>query len=125
MTSKTLLRISTLLFVVFFLGLGCSSKPTAWAKAQLSKAEIESKVKESGEFKEVHLTEAEGPGEQGEAKKYEGTGTGQDGHTYKVKATYAYKDNGGNGWHDFHWEADDSQGHHTSGAFKGSGGITI
>jgi hypothetical protein len=57
------------------LGWGCSSRP------QLTKADIEAKIKDSIPLKEIHLTEAE-PG------KYEGTGTGRDGRTWKIKASY-------------------------------------
>jgi hypothetical protein len=133
MASKTLLRISTVLFAPCILGFGCSSKPTlptGW-----SKAEIESKIKASGKFREIHLAETEGSGggeqksavtQSSETRKYEGTGTGENGHTYKIKATYTYKDNGGKGWHVFHWEAEpDSQGEKMSGTYEGPGSGVI
>jgi hypothetical protein len=97
--------------------------PTGW-----SKSDIESKIKESGglvHFKEIHLTETEGSGggeqkgavrQTSETRKYEGTGTDEKGHTWKIKATYTFKDNVGN----VQWEADDSQGNHMTGTFPSS-----
>jgi hypothetical protein len=127
MTSRTLLRTSTLLSVLLFLGSGCSS--TGW-----SQAEIESKIKEGGKLKEIHLTQT-GSGDEREqngavtqtrsTRSYEGTGAGENGHTYKIKATYTYEHKDGKGSHDFHWEADDSQGGRMSQTYKGSSGVIV
>jgi hypothetical protein len=81
---------------------GCSSKP------QLSKADIEAKIKGSIPLTQIHLTETE-PG------KYEGTGTGPDGRTWKIKASYTYAKKDGRYKSDLTWEAGDSKGEKKNG----------
>jgi hypothetical protein len=112
MNSKTLLRISAVLFLLCFFGSGCSSKsagrPTRWSKGQL-----ESKIKDGAKLKEIHLTEIE-------KGKYEGTGTGEDGLAYKIKATYTFSEVGDKSEYEFHWDAESPKGEHKSGNDKGT-----
>jgi hypothetical protein len=81
---------------------GCSSK-TGWNKAQ-----IESKVKEAANLKEVHLTETANG-------SYEGTATDQNGRTYKLKATYSHSQGEGKTSHEVRWEGEDDKGNRIEG----------
>jgi hypothetical protein len=96
------LRIISLCCFLCFFAWGCSSK-TVWSKAQ-----IESKIKESANLKEVHLTET-GNG------IYEGTATGENGTTYKLKATYSHSEGEGKTKNELRCEGEDSKGNRIHG----------
>ncbi len=113
MNSKTLLPISAVLFLLCFLGWGCSSKNVSGRPTRWSKDQIESKIKDGAKLKEIHLTETE-------KGKYEGTGTGEDGLAYKIKATYTFSEVGDKTEWEFHWDAESPKGEHKSGNDKGT-----
>ncbi len=114
MDSRSILRVSPFVLALAFLATSCSPKVTissGWNKgesnwtegpdsrsfhlveakggngkqARWSRAEIESKIKNSAKLKQIQLTEKE-------TGKYEGTGMGEDGLMYKIRWTYTYSE---------------------------------
>jgi hypothetical protein len=119
MSSKILLRISSLICIYCFFGWGCSWSGTIKAPT-LSKAQIESKVMDFAKLKEIHLNEtAKG--------NYEGSGAGEDGTPYKIKVTYTRTESEGKGKNEIRWDVEGPKGAHECGqdVDEGGGGFSV
>jgi hypothetical protein len=101
-----------IVLLIVIVGLACwFTVHSSWRRepkraSELSRAEIESEIKEALKLKEVHLTET-GKGD------FSGTGSTSDGTTYKIKVTQSKNK--------ITWESEDDKGAKVIGSKRWSG----